>query len=616
MTDFSGPDISMATADEQLEAASQRAGLPPAIPAHDPIDWMKKNLFNSPGNSVLSVIFGGLALVIVRWLMGLIFEEAVDWTAVATNLRLLFTYNYPAEQYGRIWFSVGTLFVGVGFTMAAWGVDPRIHVKKLASNGMSLGGFLLVGGVIAPPAVPGSVRVGLLVIGAVLIAASYAASHLLGDRSISFLTFLSGVGLFVIAVAWLVPFGRHEFRDGGVISESGTINPSTKIPWTILIGILIGALVVGRSLVGVLNASILRLAMVVFWIMGPAFLIFLVLRDPTFDWDKVVREDLPIAAAFIIVGSALLYWMTNPKVGEIGRAVAALFVGVAAFQFVAAFLGLYGMQQKTRISFIVLALFALAAPTFAGEKAARYRYVAVWIGTVLLGHWLITGINTESTLQLSSPPFLGGFALTLSISYYVMLASFPLGILLALARTSKMPIFRVLATLYIEFVRGVPLITILFFFSVILNLFLPSGMEVSELAAVFLGYALFSAAYMAENIRGGLQSIRRGQFEASDALGLTTAQRTIFIVLPQALRVTIPNIVGQSIATFKETSLIAIVGGFDLLRVANSSIPSQPGFIGQNRPALLFICLIYWVFSYSMSRASRNLETKLGVGTR
>ncbi len=362
--------------------------------------------------------------------------------------------------------------------------------------------------------------------------------------------------------------------------------------------------------------SMLRLAMVVFWIVGPAFLIFLVLRDPAFDWGKVFREDLPIAAAFIIVGSALLYWLSNPKVGEIGRAVAAFFVGVAAFQFVAAFLGLYGMQQKTRISFIVLALFALAAPTFAGAKAARYRFVAVWIGTVLLGHWLITGINTESTLQLSSPPFLGGFALTLSISYYVMLASFPLGILLALARTSKMPIFRVLSTLYIEFVRGVPLITILFFFSVILNLFLPNGMEVSELAAVFLGYALFSAAYMAENIRGGLQSIRRGQFEASDALGLTTAQRTIFIVLPQALRVTIPNIVGQSIATFKETSLIAIVGGFDLLRVANSSIPSQPGFIGQNRPALLFICLIYWVFSYSMSRASRNLETKLGVGTR
>jgi His/Glu/Gln/Arg/opine family amino acid ABC transporter permease subunit len=588
----------------------------PLVPAHGPVDWMKKNLFSSRGNSVLTVVFGALALIIIRWLMGLIFEGAVNWNAVATNLRLLFTYNYPSEQYIRIWFSVGVLFVAIGLSIAAWGVDPRIPVKKLASNAMSLGGFLIVGAAIAPPDVPGSVRVGLLVVGVVLVAIGFGANRAFGEQSISFLALLSGIGAFWIAVAWLVPFGRNEFADGALIDEPGTINPSTKVPWTILILLLLATVVAGRALVRVVSPQLLRMTMVIFWVIGPAFLIFLVLRDPAFDWDKVVREDLPIAAAFLIIGSAVLYWLTDPKLGELGRGVAAFLVGLAAFQFVAAFLGLYGVQQKVRISFVVLALFALAAPTFAGEKAARYRFVGAWVGTVLLGHWLITGINTESTLDIAAPPFLGGFALTLSISYYVMLASFPLGIILALGRTSKMPIFRVLSTLYIEFVRGVPLITILFFFSVILNLFLPNGMEVSELAAVFLGYALFSAAYMAENIRGGLQSIRRGQFEASDALGLTTAQRTIFIVLPQALRVTIPNLVGQAIATFKETSLIAIVGGFDLLRVANSSIPSQPGFLGQNRPALLFICLIYWVFSYSMSRASRSLETKLGVGTR
>jgi general L-amino acid transport system permease protein len=177
-----------------------------------------------------------------------------------------------------------------------------------------------------------------------------------------------------------------------------------------------------------------------------------------------------------------------------------------------------------------------------------------------------------------------------------------------------MPIFRVLATLYVEFVRGVPLITVLFFFSIMLPLFLPGGMGISELAAIFVGYSMFSAAYMAENIRGGLQSVRKGQYEAADALGLTTVQRTSFIVLPQALRVSIPNLVGQAIATFKETSLIAIVGGFDLLRVADKSISAQPEFLGQKRPALLFISLVYWTFAYSMSRASRNLEVRLGVG--
>jgi general L-amino acid transport system permease protein len=158
------------------------------------------------------------------------------------------------------------------------------------------------------------------------------------------------------------------------------------------------------------------------------------------------------------------------------------------------------------------------------------------------------------------------------------------------------------------------LITVLFFFSIMLNLFLPTGMEIAKLAAVFTGYTVFSAAYMAENIRGGLQSVRKGQYEAADALGLTTVQRTSFIVLPQALRVSIPNLVGQAIATFKETSLIAIVGGFDLLRIADKTIPAQTDFLGQKRPALLFICVVYWVFAYSMSRASRNLEHRLGVG--
>jgi general L-amino acid transport system permease protein len=136
-------------------------------------------------------------------------------------------------------------------------------------------------------------------------------------------------------------------------------------------------------------------------------------------------------------------------------------------------------------------------------------------------------------------------------------------------------------------------------------------MGISDLAAVFAGYTVFSAAYMAENVRGGLQSVRRGQYEAADALGLSTVQRTSLIVLPQALRVSIPNLVGQAIAVFKETSLIAIVGGFDLLRIANSTIPNQPDFLGQKRPGLMFISLLYFVFAYTMSKSSQRLEVRL-----
>ena len=222
---------------------------------------------------------------------------------------------------------------------------------------------------------------------------------------------------------------------------------------------------------------------------------------------------------------------------------------------------------------ILLLSLTLIPQAFAGEAKVRMRFAGTWLGFVLITHWLVTGINTPSTLDIAAPPFLGGFMIPLTLGYYVMLASFPMGILMALARTSKMPLFRVMSTIYIEGVRGVPLIVILFFFDNLLNLFLPEGMAVSKLAAIFIGYTLFSAAYMAENIRGGLQAVRRGQFEASDALGLTTLQRTVFIVLPQALRVSIPNLVGQAIATFKETSLVAIIGAFDLLNVARNSIP-------------------------------------------
>ena len=171
-----------------------------------------------------------------------------------------------------------------------------------------------------------------------------------------------------------------------------------------------------------------------------------------------------------------------------------------------------------------------------------------------------------------------------------------------------------MSTAYIEVFRGVPLITILFLFTVMLPLFLPRGMAVSDLAAVFAGYSIFSAAYLAENVRGGLQSVRQGQYEAANALGLTVFQRTLLIVLPQGLRVSIPNLVGQGIATLKETSLIAIIGGFDLLRIANSTIPNQPQFLGQKRPGLLFIAMVYFILAYTMSKSSQRLERRLDAG--
>ena len=245
----------------------------------------------------------------------------------------------------------------------------------------------------------------------------------------------------------------------------------------------------------------------------------------------------------------------------------------ALFNWIAAFFGWYPMLQKVRISFLIFAIVVLLVPAFAGDRSTRRRVAGGWVAAMVVFHWLLTAINTESTLVITAPPFLGGFVLTVGIAYYVMLASFPLGVLLSLARTSKLPIFRVMSTGYIEVIRGVPLITVLFFFSIMLPLLLPKGMGNSDLAAVFAGYTVFSAAYTAENVRGGLQSVRRGQYEAADALGLTTVQRTSLIVLPQALRVSIPNSLAGT-AVFKETSLIAS-SEVSTAAYANSTTPNQ-----------------------------------------
>ena len=590
---------------------------PPEDPVTPPGRWVRDNLFSSTSNTIQTIVFGTLMLLLVRWLLGQVFLEENDWTAVATNLRLLMSYNYPAEQYVRIWFATASVAGAAGLSIAAWNAAPMLSVRRLAVGSLGTGSVLILMGILTPGTTPSNIRIGMFVVGVVL--AAIGAYVLFGTKDphlkkLPFTTALLAFCVLMMGVLWLFPWGRYEFVDGAPIAEPGTLNATTKGPWTVTILILLAAFFGGREVAKLIGERPLRMGLVVWWIIGPAFLIFLVLRDPDFDWGYVARVDIPLALAFGLGGAAVLYALTKPGREDAARAFGAAMMVFAGANWVAAFFGWYPMLQKVRFSFLMLAIFMLMAPTFAGEKRARVRYAAGWLGLVVVGHWLITGINTPSTLDITAPPFLGGFVLTVSIAYYVMLASFPLGILLALARTSKLPIFRVMSTVYIEFVRGVPLITVLFFFSVMLNLFLPEGMAVSELAAIFTGYSVFSAAYMAENIRGGLQSIRKGQYEASDALGLTTVQRTGFIVLPQALRVSIPNLVGQAIATFKETSLIAIVGGFDFLRIADKVIPAQTDFIGQKRVGLLFVCVIYWMFAYSMSRASRNLEVKLGVG--
>ena len=212
----------------------------------------------------------------------------------------------------------------------------------------------------------------------------------------------------------------------------------------------------------------------------------------------------------------------------------------------------------------------------------------------------------------------GGLFLTLVVASVGIAASFPIGILLALGRRSELPIVRWASIAFIEFVRGVPLVTVLFMSSVMLPLFLPPDVTFDKLLRALIGVALFSAAYLAEVIRGGLQAIPRGQYEAADALGLSYAQKMGFIVLPQALKLVIPGIVNSFISLFKDTSLVLIIGLFDLLGIVQQSISADAKWFSPQTAATgyVFAGAVFWIFCFGMSRYSAFLERRLATGDR
>ena len=668
MTDPMLPAAPAALAAEPVGPAAS----PPDRPSLPPGRWIRENLFPNTRNSILTVLAILIALFAYRGLLNFMFSEERSWIAVRTNLRLLFTQAYPEHQYVRVWVTVGTVMVLAGLSAGIWARWGGVTVKRLTGWLMSGGGLVAVGVLIREPSVLTDaagetvrddagelVRESFVaamadrwvwwVIAMVLFALGlvlWLRFDDLGRRTteipVAWLVF--GAPALLVASAWVIRYGHYGFAEGEFIAESGQlVAMSTRLPWTVMWLLLIGCYGIGRLARvraiasaraapdgdgidsaddeaaselprGALGKT--RAMVNLAWVLSPFFLYWVVMRDPEIDYAHVLSTMLPMGLAFGAAGSAVLWWLTRSDAGEVGRLAAIGLLLLAAFHWIAAFFGWYSMLQIARIAFLLLAIAGLLAPNFAGVAAQRRRLVGAWLFTVLVVFYGATVINSPSTVETPTDMFIGGFGVTLLVSVLTIMLSFPIGVLLALARTSQQPIFRVLSTIYIEVIRGVPLITLLLFFSVVLPLFLPDGMELAELAAAILGYTLFSAAYLAENVRGGLQSIRRGQYEAADAVGLTTTQRTGFIVLPQSLRVSIPPLVGQVIATFKETSLLAIIGLFDFLRMANSVIPNQSQFLGVRREGLLFVSAVYWVVAFAMSKYSQRLERRVGLGQR
>jgi len=274
--------------------------------------------------------------------------------------------------------------------------------------------------------------------------------------------------------------------------------------------------------------------------------------------------------------------------------------------------GFYPPDQIWRIN-IVFIIFALCIGALVFEKTPWKNWIAGFTLLVFpfIAFYLLNG-DAFGLTKVDTHKW-GGFTLTLVLAVTGIVASLPIGILLALGRRSEMPIIRSICIVYIEFWRGVPLITVLFMASVMLPLFMSAGVETDKLVRALIGIIMFQSAYMAEVVRGGLQAIPKGQYEAAQALGLSYWKTMTFIILPQALKLMIPGIVNTFISLFKDTSLVLIIGLFDLLAIVQSAIV-DPEWPQVSVEGYLFVALMFWVFCFGMSRYSQSLERKLSTG--
>jgi len=276
------------------------------------------------------------------------------------------------------------------------------------------------------------------------------------------------------------------------------------------------------------------------------------------------------------------------------------------------FFGTYPYEQHWRPASTIAVLLALYAIS-AWRRAWHSWLALVWAGGLaVIGVLMWGGVFGLAYVENER---WGGLALTLLLATFGLAFAFPLSILLALGRRSQMPLVRAFSIGYIELVRGVPLISLLFMASVMLPLFLPEGVTIDKLLRAQIAMILFAAAYLAEVVRGGLQSVPREQYEQADALGLGYWQKTGLVILPQALRVAIPPLVNTFIGFLKDTSLVVIIGLFDLLTAVKVAL-QEPAWTGFGIEAYLFASLVYFVFCYAMSRYSQGLERDLAPDAR
>ena len=601
---------------------------PPEVQFAGVSRWLRENLFSSTGSSILTFISIGALVGLFRSIIGFFISPEREWTAITYNLRLYMVQAYPESDFIRVWITIGLVMGLLGLT---WGFNSLNEKSSLKSTGTTLmkvfsSLFLLV--LIAPTSVvidkvEGTVaevfqqelRIYLLAVFAGLILVSYFIRTKLASQEVSkdYLN-IGYVGLLVVSI-WLIKVPTVTFDSSNVRIEPDPLLPlaaSTKNPWTALYLLLVVTFFIGRYL-NSKNLTSFKRILPVSWLLTPLVVVTWIYRKPDFTLSQITTLDLPVILGFSAIGYLVINYLNSEKLMQYQRyfVYGSLIIAVVVFSL--------PVLRQLKLLFFLLWILISVAPTIANSKESARSLFIVWSVAIAILILLMRGGTSETLIVVPGSSIYGGFALTWVLAFFGIAISFPFGVMLALGRTSSLPIIRIICTAIIELVRSVPFITWLFFGSVMLTFFLPAGVEFDEVVRAVVVTSIFSAAYLAENVRGGLQSISKGQFEAADAVGLSTLQRISLIVMPQALRAVIPPIVSQVISLFKDTSLVAIVGLFDLLYIGSKVIPNQSqgaNFLGTIQENILFCAIFYWIFTYTFARRSMKIEKRLGLGER
>ena len=590
--------------------------------------WLRENLFSSTGSAILTFISIGALIGLFRSIIGFFISPEREWTAITYNLRLYMVQAYPESDFIRVWITVGLIMGLLGLTWGFNSVNEKSSLKVTGTALMKVFSSLFLLVLIAPSSVvidkvEGTVvevfqqelRIYLLAVLAGLILVSYFVRTKLASQEVSkdYLN-ICYVGLLVVAI-WLIKVPTVTFDASNVRIEPDPLLPlaaSTKNPWTALYLLLVVTFFIGRYL-NSKNITSFKRILPVSWLLTPLVVVTWIYRKPDFTLSQITTLDLPVILGFSALGYLVINYLNSEKLMQYQRyfVYGSLIITVVVFSL--------PVLRQLKLLFFLLWILISVAPTIANSKESARSLFIVWSVAITILILLMRGGTSETLIVVPGSSIYGGFALTWVLAFFGIAISFPFGVMLALGRTSSLPIIRIICTAIIELVRSVPFITWLFFGSVMLTFFLPAGVEFDEVVRAVVVTSIFSAAYLAENVRGGLQSISKGQFEAADAVGLSTLQRISLIVMPQALRAVIPPIVSQVISLFKDTSLVAIVGLFDLLYIGSKVIPNQSqgaNFLGTIQENILFCAIFYWIFTYSFARRSMKIEKRLGLGER